>query len=308
MLPLKDRNSISTRFPRLTYQEQKINKIVKADYYRCIPKGKKYYAWFTIYKNKNVCLLVDVVTNNIHSFIYNVCFSSELFNSILYGTLIMIKKRQFFTIEKIYMFKGNFVAYQNIDSQIKMSNEIMDYYLKPVSYNENGLIFGLPCMFKTYKEAMEYSKTLPYVIYSIQFMFYKTNSSKNYLYRPTELYAYFQVRPDISNDIYHLYCLDDMGNEIKHSKALVKTYKMSILLNTLFRNIKENKNLDALEESDDEEEFENINLDKYVHLNKRYVMKCEYCFILKKWVPIEKGNFKISNKKNILLLEKNPTI
>ena len=54
MLPLKDRNSISMRFPKLTYQEQKINKIVKADYYRCIPKGKKYYAWFTIYKNKNV--------------------------------------------------------------------------------------------------------------------------------------------------------------------------------------------------------------------------------------------------------------
>ena len=71
MLPSKDRNSISNRFPKLTYQEQKINKIVKADYYRCIPKGKKYYAWFTIYKNKNVCLLVDVITNNIHSFIYN---------------------------------------------------------------------------------------------------------------------------------------------------------------------------------------------------------------------------------------------
>ena len=52
MLPLKDRNSISKRFPKLTYQEKKINKIVKADYYRCIPKGKKYYAWFTIYKNK----------------------------------------------------------------------------------------------------------------------------------------------------------------------------------------------------------------------------------------------------------------
>ena len=206
------------------------------------------------------------------------------------------------------MFKGNLVVYQNIDSQIKMSNEIMDYYLKPISYNENGLTFGLPCMFKTYKEAMEYSKTLPYVIYSIQFMFYKTNSSKNYLYIPTELYAYFQVRPDISNDIYHLFCLDDMGNEIKHSKALVQTYKVSVLLNTLFRNIKENQNLDELEESDDEEEFENINLDKYVDLSKKYVMKCEYCFSLKKWVPIEKGDFKISNKKNILLLEKNPTI
>ena len=35
-------------------------------------------------------------------------------------------------------------------------------------------------------------------------------------------------------------------------------------MNNIFRNIKENTNLDALEESDDEEEFENISLDKYV--------------------------------------------
>ena len=79
-------------------------------------------------------------------------------------------------------------------------------------------------------------------------------------------------------------------------------------MNNIFRIIKENKNLDYLEESDDEEEFENINLDKYVDLNKKYIMKCEYNFNFKKWIPLEKGDFKISNKKNILLLEKNPTI
>ena len=37
-------------------------------------------------------------------------------------------------------------------------------------------------------------------------------------------------------------------------------------MNSLFRNIKENGNLDLLEESDDEEEFENIALDKFVYL------------------------------------------
>ena len=42
-------------------------------------------------------------------------------------------------------------------------------------------------------------------------------------------------------------------------------------MNSIFRNIKENRNLDLLEESDDEDEFENINLDKYL-LNKK-IMK-----------------------------------
>ena len=39
-------------------------------------------------------------------------------------------------------------------------------------------------------------------------------------------------------------------------------------MNSLFRNIKENRNLDLLEESDDEEEFENTSLDKFVDLDK----------------------------------------
>ena len=45
-------------------------------------------------------------------------------------------------------------------------------------------------------------------------------------------------------------------------------------MNSLFRNIKENIDLDKLEESDDEDEFENISDDKYVDLNKSFKMKC----------------------------------
>jgi hypothetical protein len=61
-------------------------------------------------------------------------------------------------------------------------------------------------------------------------------------------------------------------------------------MNKLFRIIKENTNLDALEESDDEEEFENENLDKFVHLDKSYKMVCHYNHKFKKWVPIKLAN------------------
>ena len=40
------------------------------------------------------------------------------------------------------------------------------------------------------------------------------------------------------------------------------------MMNSLFRTIKENDNLDLLEESDDDEEFENIQIDKFVNLEK----------------------------------------
>ena len=61
-------------------------------------------------------------------------------------------------------------------------------------------------------------------------------------------------------------------------------------MNTLFRNIKENNNLDALEESDSEEEFENENIDKFVYLDKSYLMLCKFHQKFKKWVPIKVYN------------------
>jgi hypothetical protein len=58
-------------------------------------------------------------------------------------------------------------------------------------------------------------------------------------------------------------------------------------MNKLFRNIKENYNLDTLEESDDEEDFENVAIDKYVHLDKSYRMVCYYMKKINKWVPVK---------------------
>ena len=57
-------------------------------------------------------------------------------------------------------------------------------------------------------------------------------------------------------------------------------------MNRLFRNIRENDWLDALEESDDEEEFENIDLDKFVDMEKEYLIECQYFPAFKKWSPV----------------------
>ena len=58
------------------------------------------------------------------------------------------------------------------------------------------------------------------------------------------------------------------------------------MMNTLFRKIKENDNLDALEESDDEDEFENDHADKFVSLETNYLMNCKFNHRFKKWVPV----------------------
>ena len=71
-------------------------------------------------------------------------------------------------------------------------------------------------------------------------------------------------------------------------------------MNKLFRNIKENDNLDFLEESDSEDEFENEKEDRFVYLDREFNMICSYNYKFKKWVPL-----KLADKDNkIISLEK----
>ena len=109
---------------------------------------------------------------------------------------------------------------------------------------------------------------------------------KQYIEKKRE--ATFIVRADIQADIYNLFYLDSKtGKEEFEGLAHIPDYKTSVMMNSLFRIIKENVNLDALEESDDEEEFEDENEDKFVHLDKEYKIICEYNYKFKKWVPIK---------------------
>jgi hypothetical protein len=97
----------------------------------------------------------------------------------------------------------------------------------------------------------------------------------------------FIVKPDIQNDIYHLYSINNQGIREYHSIACIPDYKCSVMMNSLFRIIKENNNLDALEESDDEEEFQDERDDRFVHLEKEYKMLCKFNSKFKKWYPVK---------------------
>jgi hypothetical protein len=110
----------------------------------------------------------------------------------------------------------------------------------------------------------------------------------------------FNVKPDIQNDIYNLYCHDN-SCEIFYDTSYIPDYNKSVFMNKLFRNIKENDNLDALEESDDEDEFEDDRADKFVYLDKSYKMYCVYNNKFKKWVPnkIAHENAKLVNRKDL---------
>ena len=101
----------------------------------------------------------------------------------------------------------------------------------------------------------------------------------------TNIQAVFIVRPNVQNDIYELFVKTRSG-AVFHNFAHVPNYKTSVMMNRLFRNIRENERLDAMEESETEEEFENIELDKYVSLHKEYKFVCKLNKKFCRWVPI----------------------
>jgi len=128
-------------------------------------------------------------------------------------------------------------------------------------------------------------------------------SSKIQVQNSSKREIVFKIKPDIQNDIYYLYCLDDLGIEKIYDIALIPNFKTSVMMNKLFRNIKENDNLDKLEESDDEEEFENEDPMRFVYLEKTYNMICRFNHKFKKWFPLKlvEGNKPIVQEKELSL-------
>jgi hypothetical protein len=106
---------------------------------------------------------------------------------------------------------------------------------------------------------------------------------------PPNATAIYLVRPSTMFDIYYLISMESLrrpGNTYTTEVAHIPDYKTSIWMNSLFRRIKENECLDAIEESDDEDEFEDVTPNKYVFLHREYYMECMYHRKFRKWVPL----------------------
>jgi hypothetical protein len=215
------------------------------------------------------------------------------------------------------------MSYSN---KLLLGKQIFTTDIKQVSYYEGQMVFGVPVIDSSYPNLLNAVGILPYKVKYLQFRYnthrkivnnpyfkcgegtvFRNNQHQQQTPKITELI--FNVKPEIQNDIYNLYLynFDTKKCDYLFEVAFVPDYKTSVMLNNLFRNIKENKNLDALEESDDEEEFENDNIDKFVYLEKEYNMVCQYNQKHRKWVPLRvarKGD-RVVTKKDLFRLEKN---
>ncbi len=310
---LKEKEKLLYFFPELelSYEKNLHNKVQNIDYYLTIPHGMKYFAWFYNFKNKNTLFILKInrKNNRISDIQRKVCsFDSKLcigHGTVFYGTIFHHENIQFFNIEDIFYHKGIQLKNKNNLEKLLIEKNILTHEINRIIYQKNDIIFGLPIISFNYNQLKMNINKIPYRLFSIQHRFLKKQIRNVYnerVFQNIEKIATFSIQATIQPDIYDLYCYKN-NNLIKHGTSHISSFKNSVVLNSIFRNIKENINLDFLEESDDEEEFENISPDKYLK-NNTITMECRFIQKFKSWEPISRSKNKISNYSFILSQEK----
>ena len=304
--------NVLKNFPKIELSYEKTtHKKVHADMFLLIPKGKKSFLWFKTFNNQNICILMILNIRNkkilsiekkVTSFDKSLCSGK---GTILYGTVFNIRQTSCFCCENMYYYKGTNISLQNQYQKLLLINDMFLNHINQKKIFNFGLTLGTPIMSENIEDLYKKAVNVPYNIYSIQHrLLFQNKPFLNLPYKEkVDCYKIFKIKATIVNDIYELYALNNNTHE-SIGNAYIPDYKTSVFMNSIFRNIKENDNLDALEESDSEEEFEDTSLDKYVDLEKSEIIKCIYNSKFKGWVPLEISKDAISNKKEIILVEK----
>ena len=266
------------------------------------------------------------LTKNINRssyFAIQTCFDTSLCygdGTIMRGTYSRINNKFVGAIEDMYYYMGRFIQSLPLYIRLNMLKDAFTDKIKQTRYFDKQCVLAMCMTFPGNiqpEELVKQARSMTYPIKYIQFRYDKrkensvvnvepetyneyilTQNTRHYRQpnhnRTQQNHRYmigekvFVVTPDIQNDIYKLHTYNPLkeDNIEFYGYAGIQSYDKSVMMNKLFRNIKENDNLDTLEESDDDEEFENIDIDKYVKLDKRYRMVCSYMQKINKWVPI----------------------
>ena len=148
----------------------------------------------------------------------------------------------------------------------------------------NNALYSLsaPMIFSTYDEAVRACSKCAYKAFSVIHVY--DNVSRQNILQPVHIreihfdktHTPMLVEASAPSDHYKIYA--DNGAFVDY--AFVPDYKTSVMLNKIFRNVRENDNLDLVEESDDEDAADTI-------VNRsRVQMKCAYNSLFNKWTPV----------------------
>jgi len=255
----------------------KVHTLKYIEYSKFIPRGKHLYIWFkhNYSRNINQCYLLSIKKKKVVH-MEEIQISFNKFLTLGCGTMfhaIEVKENSF-VIQDILYFKGEPMNLLHYRMRLQKILYTLEYGIHEKRF------------FTTYQRPNKVSMKQVQLPYEVSHVEYVSQSGVSYLvkvkYQPMK--NQYIITADLQNDIYHMYSLSNKYVGILN----IPDYKTSCMMNSLFRHIRENDNLDYIEESEDEEDFQNISEDKYVNTSLKYVFECEYLHKFKMWKPIRK--------------------
>jgi len=268
-----------------------------------IPSGKKYCVWFSFDHMGDHTYLMDL--NKDKKIVKTTKLDTKINHELAYGTLLygaMIPDTKSFVIEDVFIYKGASMKAFTVGERLYYIHDFLENHM-PIS---RDIEFAMP-VFWCGAETSE--SEIPYAVHHIQYrsltvvvpylnlpvnkkpiidknvtptLVQKSTVRPDFNKVQYKLSTVFIVKADTRYDIYNLFAYGDVFYDIAH----VPGYKTSVMMNRIFRKIRENENLDYIEESDDDSDFENADCDRYVDLNKRVLIECVFSNRFKRWIPV----------------------
>jgi len=274
---------------------------------------------FIIVTNNNKTNINDIKNLNNHNFqiyILPVFFNCTLATqTLIIATKFNISHQTFITFDDIYFYKGNNTFNFSFSQKLQIFDILLNQEITIKPYKH--ILLGLPIISNNYNQLLQNISNLQYKIYAIKFKTSDSKTIKNILFSQEITYSlpYYQnhitqsrninnisnhskhvqhvhqsqikdlfVKPTIDMDTYHAYynvqCLENDSCGMLH----INNLKSSFHMNSIFRKVKENSNLDLLEESDDEDNYQNSygNIDP----NTPIKITCIFNSSFNKWQPL----------------------
>lgn len=274
-----------------------------------IPIGHKWFVWFSFRGKKHGIYWMELNRNRIiqRVFFQEAAPPSSLDDTIFYGTIFYGTQVLSgpFVLEDVFYFKGNFVH---------CLQEINKWALLPSFLQQHSQYgFCLPIInggdklapYPTHHFQIRHlTKTCPFINWTLPKSHNSTQASKNTLlqsevviFKPVfknwrkeqyQLDTVFSVQADPADDIYRLFTFGPNRTLLFYDFCMVPDYQTSKQMNTIFRRIRENQNLDWIEESDDDDSSDEN--DEYANKSnvseQHRLITCRFHQKFRKWVPL----------------------
>jgi len=321
---IDDLSVLMKRFPavELSYETHHMKDSSSYDVMVAIPYGKKAFLWCTFSDNEDTWLLLELgrdkrVVKATPWFDGNIIGGGNImpwsFGTLFYGVVLNDND---FVVEDIMQCRGILTHKLSFSEKLAFFREFQEKcgdlriwlpWMKDTTFLTTSPILPLNMPYVVHHiQYRSLNQILPYVnvfpeskgkvdpmttqISTTAAVYIEEKTPRCDLKKPQyKKPTVFEVRADVQFDIYQLYVTNGKPGTCKkqyYGLAYIPNYKTSVMMNGIFRNIKENRNLDALEESDDEEDFQDCRSNKYVDLEKCVTMECVFHAKFKRWVPV----------------------